>query len=198
MRNPAVIFGDSVRISVEVEDGTKAKNIVIYQRDNDVIAFDVLTGKKGKASCNTQDNFDFYFGARLALQRLAESAFIPHLSSLCCEDIGVIGQPTDIKDIFGNSLRVGDTVNLLTTRNGQFYSSEERSVVEDDSGPFVMGSKCADFRNGISKSGFLASPFAIILKRRHEDIKDGESVDVIKYIKTERRGKQLWQKRSKK
>ena len=44
--------------------------IVIYKKDNKVIAFDKRTGKTGEAICNSEDTFDFYTGADLAYERL--------------------------------------------------------------------------------------------------------------------------------
>lgn len=44
--------------------------IVIYRKDNKVIALDKTTGKNAEARCNPADEFDFYTGAKLAFQRL--------------------------------------------------------------------------------------------------------------------------------
>lgn len=44
--------------------------IVIYKKDNQVIALDKATGKTGIAYCNPEDTFDFFFGADLAYDRL--------------------------------------------------------------------------------------------------------------------------------
>lgn len=44
--------------------------IVIYRKDNKVIALDKFTGKKAEAKCNPTDEFDFRTGAKLAFQRL--------------------------------------------------------------------------------------------------------------------------------
>lgn len=46
------------------------KCIVIYQRNDKVIALDKSTGKKEVAKCNPADTFDFNTGARLAFDRL--------------------------------------------------------------------------------------------------------------------------------
>lgn len=50
----------------------KPKNecIVIYRKDNEVIALDKRTGKKATAKCSPDDEFDFNIGARIAMDRL--------------------------------------------------------------------------------------------------------------------------------
>ena len=48
----------------------KQKPIVIYRKDNQVIALDQSTGKKGIATCCPTDTFDFNVGAKLAFARL--------------------------------------------------------------------------------------------------------------------------------
>lgn len=46
------------------------ETIVIYLKDNEVIALNKATGKKGVAKCNPEDTFDFNIGAKLAFERL--------------------------------------------------------------------------------------------------------------------------------
>lgn len=48
-----------------------SETIVIYRNGNQVIALNKTTKKKGIAICSPEDKFDFYFGAELALGRLA-------------------------------------------------------------------------------------------------------------------------------
>lgn len=47
-----------------------SETIVIYRKDNKVIALDKSTGEKAEAKCNTADEFDFRTGAKLAFNRL--------------------------------------------------------------------------------------------------------------------------------
>lgn len=49
------------------------ETIVIYRKDNDVIALDKRTGKKAIANCSQEDTFDFNIGAKLAFERLMNS-----------------------------------------------------------------------------------------------------------------------------
>lgn len=48
----------------------KDETIVIYRKDNKVIALDKPTGEKAEANCNPADEFDFRTGAKLAFNRL--------------------------------------------------------------------------------------------------------------------------------
>lgn len=48
----------------------KQETIVIYRKDNKVVALDESTGEKAEANCNPADEFDFRTGAKLAFNRL--------------------------------------------------------------------------------------------------------------------------------
>lgn len=47
-----------------------SETIVIYRKDNKVVALDKYTGEKAEANCNPADEFDFRTGAKLAFNRL--------------------------------------------------------------------------------------------------------------------------------
>ena len=47
-----------------------SETIVIYRKDNKVIALDKSTGEKAETKCNPADEFDFRTGAKLAFSRL--------------------------------------------------------------------------------------------------------------------------------
>lgn len=49
---------------------TQNETIVIYRKDNKVVALDKSTGEKAEAKCNPADEFDFRTGAKLAFNRL--------------------------------------------------------------------------------------------------------------------------------
>lgn len=49
------------------------ETIVIYRKDNKVIALDKSTGKTATARCNPADTFDFMTGAKLAFDRLTNA-----------------------------------------------------------------------------------------------------------------------------
>lgn len=106
--------------------------------------------------------------------------FTPHLLlekyDIYC---GTIGGKTFLVDAIGRSLRIGDTVDLYNSRNelrGEF------PIVFNTGSAFVMGLESENFTD---KSGSLLG-FKIILKRRHEEIADGETVGCIKYIKSQK------------
>ena len=44
--------------------------IVMYRKDNQVIALDKVTGKKAVAKCSPEDGFNFYTGCKIAFERL--------------------------------------------------------------------------------------------------------------------------------
>lgn len=46
------------------------ETIVLYRKDNSVIALDKSTGEKAEAICSPEDTFDFHTGAKLAFDRL--------------------------------------------------------------------------------------------------------------------------------
>ena len=49
------------------------KRVIIDADGSEVIAVDLETGKRGVARCHPDDAFDFYIGAKLALERLKEA-----------------------------------------------------------------------------------------------------------------------------
>lgn len=67
------IFSDNLEKVEKVESET----IVIYRKDNKVIALDKSTGEKAEAKCNPVDEFDFRTGAKLAFDRLMGEAVKP-------------------------------------------------------------------------------------------------------------------------
>lgn len=92
---------------------------------------------------------------------------------------GTIGGATFLVDAIGRPLRIGDTVDLYNSRNelrGEF------PIVFGTGGAFVMGLKSEDFTD---KNGSTLG-FKIILKRKYEEIADGETVGSIKYIKSQK------------
>lgn len=115
-----------------------------------------------------------------------KSEFEPHLVLECFGrtfNRGRIGEETNICDITGEKLSVGDTVNLYAIKDdGQVSLRGERSIVKDDNSEFVTGASSSKFNMGFSNNAFK---WLIILNRRHTEIEDGETVDCIKYIKSE-------------
>ncbi len=92
---------------------------------------------------------------------------------------GTIGEETPFKDAIGRALRIGDTVEIYDSGNKLY--GEDVVVSRKGRGAFVMGIESSCGANGEIEDGFK-----IILKRRHEDIADGETVGSIKYIKSQK------------
>lgn len=84
------------------------ETIVIYRKDNKVVALDKSTGKKAEANCNPDDEFDFRTGAKLAFNRLMG------------EDV----KPDDVREVkikakVGEYIKVVDAHSIFGTyKNG--------------------------------------------------------------------------------
>ena len=91
----------------------KSNRIVIYTDKKDpskVIAKDISTGKTGVAKCSPEDTFDFYTGAKLAMERL----------------LGVEKMGTEEK------IEIGDTVEFISCAVSIFYPGYGgKGVVKD-------------------------------------------------------------------
>lgn len=158
----------------------KTENIIIYRKDNEVVALDKSSGEKGIAKCSPDDEFDFMTGAKLAFERLHENLIErkPHLECYRLLDgkyFGEIGKPTKLKDIVDRALFVGDVVELFNADNLPFGES---SIVESKGKQFVMG-----IVNECSENGEITGGWKVIKKRSYTDVADGEVIDkTIKYV----------------
>lgn len=94
------------------------------------------------------------------------------------EFCGNIGDTTLIKDVIDRPLRIGDTVELYDKYNCSFG---EVPIIEAKGKAIVDGimSEC-------NVDGTIEGGWKIILKRKFEDIADGEKVGEITYVKKER------------
>ena len=158
----------------------KDECIVIYRNGTETIAFNKATKEKAVAECSPNDTYDFMTGAKLAFERLTKKeeklGFKPHLS-LCGKSCGIIGENTPFKDVIGRNLRVGDTVELYDENNK--YFGEYAVACEEDA--FVVGIKCC-----CRKDGAVVDGWKLILKRKHEEISNGEIVNQVSYVKEEK------------
>lgn len=121
---------------------------------------------------NPKDEINFKIGAENALDRIFEEKFVQHLKSVSGYNYGNIGNGTPLKDIIGQLLKVGDTVVVYkgTNRVG------ERSVVQPDNYEcFVMGLRGEVFDE--------ESSYKIVKYRDCSEIKNGETVNYVRYIK---------------
>ena len=104
-------------------------------------------------------------------------AFKPYLQHKNNGHYGNMGDETPFKDAIGRALRIGDTVELYDRYNN--YIGEKPIVMGCFGEPIVMG-----IGINCSKDGTIEY-FKIILKRRYEEVDNGEYVDNVKYIKEE-------------
>lgn len=128
--------------------------------------------------CMLEDRYFFYFSSDTIAGKVVEE-FKPYLKG-GNTNYGTIGEETPFKDAIGRPLRIGDTVEIYDSDNELL--GKDVVVNVKGSGAFVMGLKSEDFTD---KNGSTLG-FKIILKRKYEDIADGETVGVIKYIKSQK------------
>lgn len=79
---------------------TQNETIVIYRKDNKVIALDKSTGEKAEANCNPADEFDFRTGAKLAFNRLM------------CEDVKPDNGVREVK----RKAKVGEYIKIVDAK----------------------------------------------------------------------------------
>lgn len=168
---------------------TTAKNflqnecVVIYRDGNATVALDKRTDKKAIARCCPEDTYKFMTGAKLAFDRLTapredKKSFSPYLEMAVhgkAEQYGSIGDKTPITDAIGRKLYVGDVVELYNENN---VFCGEYPVVKKKKHCYVMGIKCM-----CDSDGTITNGYKIILKRKHDDVENGEIVEHIRYVK---------------
>lgn len=60
------------QLKIDEVEPVKNECVVMYRKDNQVIALDKVTGEKAIAKCSPEDEFDFYTGCKIAFDRLTE------------------------------------------------------------------------------------------------------------------------------
>ena len=106
------------------------ETIVIYRKDNKVVALDKSTGKKAEAKCNPVDEFDFHVGAKLAFNRL--------MGEDVKSDNGV--REVKRKAKVGEYIKIVDAMPyLIPYKNGDIFkvisTSKPGVVIEKDGKP---------------------------------------------------------------
>lgn len=98
---------------------TQNETIVIYRKDNKVIALDKSTGEKAEANCNPADEFDFRTGAKLAFNRLM------------CEDVKSDNGVREVK----RKAKVGEYIKIVAAqpcmvpyKNGDIFKVISTSI----------------------------------------------------------------------
>ena len=92
------------------------ETIVIYRKDNKVIALDKSTGEKAEAKCNPADEFDFRTGAKLAFNRLMGENVEPDNGVREVKRKAKVGEYikiVDAKPLF-NSYKNGDVFKVVS------------------------------------------------------------------------------------
>lgn len=107
-----------------------SETIVIYRKDNKVVALDKSTGKKAEAKCNPVDEFDFHVGAKLAFNRL--------MGEDVKSDNGV--REVKRKAKVGEYIKIVDAMPyLIPYKNGDIFkvisTSKPGVVIEKDGKP---------------------------------------------------------------
>lgn len=95
---------------------TQNETIVIYRKDNKVIALDKSTGEKAEAKCNPADEFDFRTGAKLAFNRLMGENVEPDNGVREVKRKAKVGEYikiVDAKPLF-NSYKNGDVFKVVS------------------------------------------------------------------------------------
>lgn len=136
---------------------TQNETIVIYRKDNKVIALDKSTGEKAEANCNPADEFDFRTGAKLAFNRLMGEDVKPDNGVREVKRKAKVGEYIKIVDAMPSMIpyKNGDIFKVLSTsmlgvvieKDGKAvtsawhreyvvlenYKPEEKSQEDDDS-----------------------------------------------------------------
>lgn len=120
------------------------ETIVIYRKDNEVIALDKRTGKKAIAKCSPEDTFDFNVGAKLAFERLTSAKPDKvQLSELKPGETFKNGKHDFIVlDHVGNTTKVISkgfmAENVVFDRDSKDYNTSNlKKVIEGDIQPFI-------------------------------------------------------------
>ena len=156
------------------EKPTKDK-IIITHTDTTVTA--TLGDKKAVARCHPEDKFDLYTGAKIALDRLFDKEqpeFKPYLER-DGEFLGYIGEETDIQDINGETLHVGDLVELEMHYRNSKLTGTEFICKYDWCGYAVNG--CGDFKftKGVYNEFGITAKIKKVMS--YKDIPDGKPMN---------------------
>lgn len=130
-----------------LDNDKKKKNakegIYIFREGSEVIAKDINSKKVGVSKCHPDDEFDFVFGAKLALSRLLEEMevlnckFVVTKSNECSLTVGKI---YEVKD---GRFRVGSDRSLFPTRHRLTSFDELKAYLGDAS----VKCKCGYFNS---------------------------------------------------
>lgn len=128
-----VVHGEPMSVNSFDENSIMGKGlipvremIVIYSKDNKVVALNKATGKEGVARCAPEDTFNFETGAKLAFKRLVgeDTAVEPVKPKFKVDEfVRVVGAKSgDIDTIHG--FPIGQIVKVVDVRNDGKYACE--------------------------------------------------------------------------
>ena len=101
--------------------------IVIYRKDNKMIALDKSTGERAEASCNPADEFDFRTGAKLAFNRLmGEDNGVREVKRKA--KVGEYIKIVDAKPLF-NSYKNGDVFKVVSVHRASVEIKKDETKV---------------------------------------------------------------------
>ena len=141
---------------------------------NAVMKADGKVVKRAEAKCHPDDEFDLKIGAQLVIDRLFDEALVPHLYSNTFGHYGQIGKVTNMKDVTGKPLFVGDVVRVLGKYTGVNYG--KYYVVNNNGRSFIMGiASCCD------NDGTICN-YHVVKEKSYQDLCDGEKYGNIKAV----------------
>lgn len=119
-----------------------SETIVIYRKDNKVIALDKSTGEKAEAKCNPADEFDFRTGAKLAFNRLMgedngvrevkrKAKVGEYIKIVDAMPMGIPYKNGDIFRVYCTDDHTGCICENIATGNGSCIYHEEYVVLEN-------------------------------------------------------------------
>ena len=120
-----------------------------------------------------------------------KEVFKPYLKSKNGINYGNIGEPTDLKDVLGRKLHVGDTVEVYSIQQDgaetKVINQGERVVVCNiiTGKFFIMGYRESFLQNGVLYVAASAATYKILRKRNYQEVPDSELIAGITYVKTE-------------
>ena len=141
---------------------------------NAVMKADGKVVKRAEAKCHPNDKFDLKIGIQLVIDRLFDEALVPHLYSNTFGHYGQIGKVTNMKDVTGKPLFVGDVVRVLGKYTGVNYG--KYYVVNNNGRSFIMGiANCCD------NDGTICN-YHVVKEKSYQDLCDGEKYGNIKAV----------------
>lgn len=101
------------------------KRVIIDSDGGEVTAIDLETGKRGVARCHPDDDFDFYTGAKLALERLKE-AEKPY--AWLKEGVRYYVPMPAVSDLYNDITYTADNWDKRVVEHGIVFQTKEEAI----------------------------------------------------------------------